>query len=172
MNQVRSRHQAPAATAASPRSSATDLKIVGDLHCAGDVQIKGTVEGDIRSRTVTVGEGAQVTGAVYGEAVHVSGLVTGQIEAPTVTVARSGKILGDVLHDSLAVEAGAHLEGQCRRLDSKTAAETSPAALKQDATDPAAEPGKRAAGGLRHLTRDGDREERPGGAAPGTVRVR
>ena len=137
----------PGGNGGEPSVISTDLKIVGDLHCAGDVQIKGTVEGDIRSRTVTVGEGAQVTGAVYGEAVHVSGLVTGQIEAPTVTVARSGKILGDVLHDSLAVEAGAHLEGQCRRLDSKTAAETSPAALKQGATDPAAEPGKRAAGG-------------------------
>ncbi len=136
----------PGGNGGEPSVISTDLKIVGDLHCAGDVQIKGTVEGDIRSRTVTVGEGAQVTGAVYGEAVHVSGSVTGQIEAPTVTVARSGKILGDVLHDSLAVEAGAHLEGQCRRLDSKTAAGGSAATLKQDATDPAAEPGKRAAG--------------------------
>ncbi len=134
-------------TSGEPSVISTDLKIVGDLHCAGDVQIKGTVEGDIRSRTVTVGEGAQVTGAVYGQAVHVSGSVTGQIEAPTVTVARSAKIQGDVIHDSLAVEAGAHLEGQCRRLDSKATAEASTAALKLGATDPAAEPGKRAAGG-------------------------
>jgi cytoskeletal protein CcmA (bactofilin family) len=130
-----------------PSVISADLKIIGDLHCAGDVQIKGTVEGDIRSRTVTVGEGAQVTGAVYGQAVHVSGSVTGQIEAPTVTVARSAKIQGDVIHDSLAVEAGAHLEGQCRRLDSKAAAETSTAAVKLGATEPAAEPSKRAAGG-------------------------
>jgi cytoskeletal protein CcmA (bactofilin family) len=130
-----------------PSVISADLKIIGDLHCAGDVQIKGTVEGDIRSRTVTVGEGAQVTGAVYGQSVHVSGSVTGQIEAPTVTVARSAKIQGDVIHDSLAVEAGAHLEGQCRRLDSKAATETSTAARKLGATEPAAEPGKRAAGG-------------------------
>ncbi len=124
-----------------------DLKIVGDLHCAGDVQIKGTVEGDIRSRTVTVGEGAQVTGAIYGQAVHVSGTVTGQIEAPTVTVARSGRIEGDVVHESLAVEAGAHLVGSCRRLDSAAAGGTSAPALKLGSSDQAAEPGKRAAGG-------------------------
>lgn len=130
-----------------PSVISTDLKIIGDLHCAGDVQIKGTVEGDIRSRTVTVGEGAQVTGAVYGQAVHVSGSVTGQIEAPTVTVARSAKIQGDVIHDSLAVEAGAHLEGQCRRLDSKTAAEGTTTSLKPSATEQAADLGKRAAGG-------------------------
>ncbi len=131
-----------------PSVISADLKIVGDLHCAGDVQIKGTVEGDIRSRTVTVGEGAQVTGAIYGQAVHVSGSVTGQIEAPTVTVARSGRIEGDVVHESLAVEAGAHLVGSCRRLDSKaTAGQTSAPALKLGTAGQAAEPNKRAAGG-------------------------
>jgi cytoskeletal protein CcmA (bactofilin family) len=131
-----------------PSVISADLKIVGDLHCAGDVQIKGTVDGDIRSRTVTVGEGAQVNGAVYGQAVHVSGTVTGQIEAPTVTVARSGRIEGDVVHESLAVEAGAHLEGQCRRLDTKaTAGPASAPTLKLGGADPAVEPGKRAAGG-------------------------
>ncbi len=131
-----------------PSVISADLKIVGDLHCAGDVQIKGTVEGDIRSRTVTVGEGAQVTGAIYGQAVHVSGSVTGQIEAPTVTVARSGRIEGDVVHESLAVEAGAHLVGTCRRLDTKAAAgPTNAPALKLGTAGQAAEPSKRAAGG-------------------------
>jgi cytoskeletal protein CcmA (bactofilin family) len=131
-----------------PSVISADLKIVGDLHCAGDVQIKGTVEGDIRSRTVTIGEGAQVNGAVYGQAVHVSGTVKGQIEAPTVTVARSGRIEGDVVHESLAVEAGAHLEGQCRRLDSKAAAgQANPPTLKLGASGQGAETGKRAAGG-------------------------
>ncbi len=137
----------PGGNGGEPSVISTDLKIVGDLHCAGDVQIKGTVEGDIRSRTVTVGEGAQVNGAVYGEAVHVSGSVTGQIEAPTVTIARSAKIKGDVIHESLAVEAGAHLEGQCRRLDTKASAEANTSALKLGAADQAAEPGKRAVGG-------------------------
>jgi cytoskeletal protein CcmA (bactofilin family) len=131
-----------------PSVISADLKIVGDLHCAGDVQIKGTVEGDIRSRTVTVGEGAQVSGAIYGQAVHVSGSVKGQIEAPTVTVARSGRIEGDVVHESLAVEAGAHLVGSCRRLDSKaTAGQTGAPALKLGTAGQAAEPSKRAAGG-------------------------
>jgi cytoskeletal protein CcmA (bactofilin family) len=138
-------------TSGEPSVISADLKIVGDLHCAGDVQIKGTVEGDIRSRTVTVGEGAQVTGAIYGQAVHVSGSVTGQIEAPTVTVARSGRIEGDVVHESLAVEAGAHLVGSCRRLDSKaTASQAGAPALKLSTTGQAAqaaEPNKRAAGG-------------------------
>ena len=38
-----------------PSVISADLKIVGDLHCAGDVQIKGTVEGDIRLRKISGG---------------------------------------------------------------------------------------------------------------------
>ncbi len=131
-----------------PSVISADLKIVGDLHCAGDIQIKGTVEGDIKSRTVNIGEGAHVEGAVRGDSVHVSGSVKGQIEAPTVTVAKSAKILGDIVHESLAVEAGAFLEGQCRRLDTKKSAEqASVSALKTGTPGAAADTGKRAAGG-------------------------
>ncbi len=128
-----------------PSVISTDLKVVGDLHCAGDIQIKGTVEGDIKSRSVTIGEGAHVEGSIYGDSVHVSGSVKGYIEAPTVTVARSAKIVGDIVHKSLSVEAGAFLEGQCRRLDAKKADEKpGVSALK---TGEAGAAVKRAAGG-------------------------
>ncbi len=131
-----------------PSVISTDLKVVGNLHCAGDIQIKGTVEGDIKSRTVTVGEGAHVQGSVYGDSVHVSGSVKGQIEAPTVTIAKSAKILGDIIHESLSVEAGAFIEGQCHRLDSKKAEERpSVSELKASVATQPGDPGKRAAGG-------------------------
>ena len=128
-----------------PSVISADLKVVGDLHCVGDIQIKGTVEGDVKSRSVTVGEGAHVQGSIYGESVHVSGSVKGYIEAPEVTVAKTAKILGDIVHESLAVEAGAFLEGQCRRLDAKKADEKpGVSALKTGEPDAAV---KRAAGG-------------------------
>ncbi len=131
-----------------PSVISTDLKVVGDLHCAGDIQIKGTVEGDVKSRSVTVGEGAHVQGSIYGDSVHVSGSVKGYIEAPTVTVAKTAKILGDIVHESLAVEAGAFLEGQCRRLDTKKADEKpGVSALNTGAPGEADAAVKRAAGG-------------------------
>ncbi len=131
-----------------PSVISADLKVVGDLHCAGDIQIKGTVEGDVKSRSVTVGEGAHVQGSIYGDSVHVSGSVKGYIEAPAVTVAKTAKILGDIVHESLAVEAGAFLEGQCRRLDAKKADEKSGvSALKTGAPGEAGVAVKRAAGG-------------------------
>ncbi len=99
-----------------PSIISADLKVIGDLHCAGDIQIEGTVEGDIKSQTVTVGEGALVSGSVYGQTVRVSGNVKGQIEAQSVTLAKTAQVTGDVIHETLSIEAGAQLEGMCRRL--------------------------------------------------------
>lgn len=116
-----------------PSIISADLRVVGDLHCAGDIQIEGTVEGDIKSQTVTVGEGAQVSGSIYGQTVRVSGNVKGQIEAKSVTLAKTAEVTGDLVHETLSIEAGAHLEGMCRRLQAdskKPAGETKISDLK------------------------------------------
>lgn len=107
----------PVRANASPSIISADLRIVGDLESAGDIQIDGEVEGDIHSRTLTVGEGAQVKGSITAETVRVCGFVTGQIKATTVTLDRTARVLGDILHTSLAIEPGAFLEGHCRRLE-------------------------------------------------------
>ena len=47
----------------------------------------------------------------------VRGKVNGQIRAQVVTFTRSAQVKGDVFHDTLSMEAGAKLEGHCRRLN-------------------------------------------------------
>ncbi len=106
---------------AGPSIISADLKIVGNLSSAGDIQIDGSVEGDIQSRTVTIGEAANVTGSITGDTVRVCGSVNGQIKGQTVTLDKSARVNGDILHHSLAIEPGAFLEGHCRRVDSKSA---------------------------------------------------
>ncbi len=104
--------------AASPSIISPDLKIKGDLICNGDIQIDGTIEGDVVSRSITVGEGADVRGSISGEAVRICGAVNGQIKGTTVTLAKTAKVVGDVMHQTLSIEPGAFFEGQCRRIDS------------------------------------------------------
>lgn len=109
-----------------PSIISADLKVVGDLHSAGDIQVKGAVEGDIHSSSVTIGEGAQVHGSIVGQTVHISGTIKGQVQAPSVTIAKTAKIMGDIVHQTLSVEAGAHLEGSFRRLETQKPAEKTP----------------------------------------------
>lgn len=99
-----------------PSIISSDLKIVGDLTSDGDIQIDGTVEGDIRSRALTIGEGAIVRGAIMAETVRIYGTLTGEIEANGVTLAKTAKVEGDITHRTLSMEAGASLVGQLRRL--------------------------------------------------------
>jgi cytoskeletal protein CcmA (bactofilin family) len=113
------------ATRATPRSAApsiisSDLKILGDLISAGDLQVDGIVEGDIQTRSLTIGEGAVVTGNIQAETTRVCGQVTGMIKAATVTLERTAKVVGDIVHQILAIEPGAFLEGHVRHSDGPT----------------------------------------------------
>jgi cytoskeletal protein CcmA (bactofilin family) len=98
-----------------PSIISADLTIEGNLISHGDLQVDGTVQGDIRSRTLTLGEHAQVTGGIEAETVRICGEVTGEINAKTVVLTKTAKVVGDVVHESLAVEAGAYIDGHCRR---------------------------------------------------------
>ncbi|HEX9447561.1 MAG TPA: polymer-forming cytoskeletal protein [Dongiaceae bacterium] len=107
-----------------PSIISADLRITGDLHCSGDIQIDGVVNGDIQSRNIVIGEGAAVTGSLQAETVQVFGKLIGQIKADTVTLERTAHVTGDILHRALAIAQGAFLEGACKRLDTKPAGDT------------------------------------------------
>ncbi len=96
----------------------SDLRIVGDLHSSGDIRIDGRIEGDVSSSEAMIGEGAHVQGSIFANSVLVAGAVSGQVDAEEVTIAKTAKVMGDVVHHSLSIEAGAFLEGRCRRKES------------------------------------------------------
>lgn len=100
-----------------PSIVSADLRIEGNLHSIGDVQIDGIVNGDISSKTLTVGEGAEVHGAIEAEALRICGTVEGEVSAKTVILTKTARVYGDVVHESLSVEAGALIHGFCKRLD-------------------------------------------------------
>lgn len=94
-----------------------DLTIKGNLESNAAVQIDGRVEGDIQSQTVTIGEGAQVDGSIAAETVIIYGNMQGEIKASMVQLMSNARVTGDIIHRSLAVEAGASIEGHLRRMD-------------------------------------------------------
>lgn len=105
----------PSASSGSRSVLGSDLKIVGNLISKGDLSIEGEVEGDVSASSVTIGRGAKLSGSVKAERVEVLGDIKGQIDAASVNFAASAHMEGDVLHDSLSMEAGAYINGHCRR---------------------------------------------------------
>jgi cytoskeletal protein CcmA (bactofilin family) len=101
-------------TYSGPSIISAGLTITGKLESAGDIQIDGKVEGDIRGQAVRVGDGAVVKGTVCGELVELAGTIEGKIEAETVVLTRTAHMTGDLVHRSLKIEAGAHFDGNSR----------------------------------------------------------
>ena len=111
---------APAATVkrngvrTAPSIISADLVVHGNLVATGDIQIDGTVEGDIRSQSLTIGEKAAVNGEVVADDIVIRGRVIGTIRGRRVQLSSTCHVEGDILHEALAVETGAFFEGNCR----------------------------------------------------------
>ncbi len=111
---------APAAPPkAKPAASvlSSDITITGNVRSSGDIQVEGTIEGDIRAQTLIVGETATVKGEVMAEDVVVHGRVVGRLRGMKVRLSTSAKVEGDIIHKTIAIESGAHFEGSVQRQD-------------------------------------------------------
>ena len=101
--------------AASVLSS--DLTVVGNLRTTGDIQVEGTVEGDIRAHLLTVGETATIRGEIVADDIVVNGRVIGRVRGLKVRLTSTAKVEGDIIHKTIAIESGAHFEGSVQRQD-------------------------------------------------------
>ena len=61
--------EAVALKPAAPSIISSDLSINGNLNSGGDIQVDGTVEGDIVSKKLTVSSSGVVRGAIEAETV-------------------------------------------------------------------------------------------------------
>lgn len=144
-------NNSPRPSGAAPSIIGVDVKLTGNLVTVGEVQFDGHIEGDLHCGSLTIGESATIEGSVVADIVIVHGTLSGTIRAKTVRLERTSKVLGDVLHEDLAIESGAHIEGRCERVSnaledrvsqgSKAAANGSPKSF-ETVPKAAAEPAK------------------------------
>ncbi len=100
-----------------PSIISANLTVTGHMNTNGDVQIDGTIDGDVQSKQITLGESGVVNGAIVADLARISGTVNGSITARVVELGRAAKITGDINHFSLAIEPGAFIQGQLTHVD-------------------------------------------------------
>ena len=89
-----------------PSIVSAGLQITGNMSSDGDMQIEGTVEGDLICRMLTVGEGAIINGWVTADEVAVSGTVSGRIKARNITLSSTARVTGNIfVEEHLIVRA-------------------------------------------------------------------
>ncbi|AHM04912.1 Integral membrane protein CcmA involved in cell shape determination [Roseibacterium elongatum DSM 19469] len=108
---------APAKSKPSPSVLSSDLTVVGNLRTSGDIQVEGTVQGDIRAHLLTVGESANIEGEIVADDIVVTGKVVGRVRGLKVRLTSTARVEGDIIHKTIAIESGAHFEGSVQRAE-------------------------------------------------------
>jgi cytoskeletal protein CcmA (bactofilin family) len=103
----------------------TDLHITGNMKTTGDIQVEGTVEGDIRAHLLTIGETATIKGEVIADDVVINGRIVGRVRGLKVRLTSTARVEGDIIHKTIAIESGAHFEGSVQRQDDPLSTGTS-----------------------------------------------
>ena len=85
--------------AAPPSLISPSLRIVGNLRSQGEVQIDRTMDGDVLSSTLTIGEKGTINGEIVADDVVVRGRVNGRIRAGKVQLARSAYVVGEIRYN-------------------------------------------------------------------------
>jgi cytoskeletal protein CcmA (bactofilin family) len=120
-----------------PSIIGADMVIHGNFKSGGELHVEGTVHGDISVKVLTIGKDAVIRGEIVADKVKVCGAVTGCIRAQDVLLMAGAKVIGDVHHDVLSIEAGAALEGLCKRRETaKVEASRDAAALAAKPSEP------------------------------------
>jgi cytoskeletal protein CcmA (bactofilin family) len=104
-------------TKAKPPAStlSSDMTVTGNMKTSGDIQVEGTVEGDIRAHLLTVGESATIRGEIVADDVVINGRVIGRVRGLKVRLTATARVEGDIIHKTIAIESGAHFEGSVQR---------------------------------------------------------
>lgn len=120
----------PSAPKAKPAASvlSSDLHVTGNLKTSGDINIEGTVDGDIRAHLLTVGESATIRGEIIADDVVINGRIVGRVRGLKVRLTSTARVEGDIIHKTIAIESGAHFEGSVQRQDDPLSGNKSAAA--------------------------------------------
>lgn len=105
----------PAVRSSNLSTLAAGVKYEGNISGAGELQIDGSLKGDVRVARVTIGEGGAVEGTVHADVLEVRGRVTGAIVAKQVKLYATARVEGDITQEQLAIDQGAWFQGRCNQ---------------------------------------------------------
>lgn len=95
----------------------TGMAIIGNVVCAGALQIFGRVTGEIQASHLVICEGAKVEGKIVAQETVIQGAFNGTIHGNNVKLQGNATVDGEIFNKSLVIEPNVQFEGVSRRLD-------------------------------------------------------
>lgn len=98
-----------------PSIISENTKVIGNIISDGIIHIDGQVEGDISCDELIIGVKGSVSGSVNTSNLQLYGALKGKAFVDNLFVAKSAKLVGDAIHNTIAIEPGAYIDGHCMR---------------------------------------------------------
>ena len=93
----------------------TEVIISGDLATDAQLHVDGRIDGNVRCAQLIQGTEGIISGNIVADEARLAGTVEGTVSAASLTVEATAQILGDIAYDTIAIEAGARIEGRLAR---------------------------------------------------------
>lgn len=104
----------------TPTILSRDLKVEGDIVSAGLIEIEGSIKGTIKGNSIILREAGNVDGEFIAESLSIRGKFNGLIKAKNISISSKAVITGTIEYDTLSVEDGACIDGQFKKINSKS----------------------------------------------------
>ena len=105
----------------TPSVISKGLVFVGNAFSNGQIEVSGVYKGDIKCKSLIVGNRADIEGNVTADEILVGGQVKGIIRGQSVTLQEGADIQGDIYHRSLSISEGARFAGRSFQEDNRPA---------------------------------------------------
>ena len=108
-----------------PSIVSENTRLVGNITSDGIIHIDGQVEGDVSCDELIIGVKGSVSGSVTVNNLQLYGALKGKALVDNLFIAKSAKLVGDAIHNTIAIEPGAYIDGHCMRQGDPIPAEAS-----------------------------------------------
>ena len=132
----------PIASSRGLSTLSSDLQFEGNISGAGDLQVDGSIKGDVRVGRLIVGETGAVEGNVTADYLEVRGRIVGAVNGKQVKLVSTAYVDGDITAEQLSIDIGAYFQGRCvqGRRDAPAATAAKPAAAPASDLAPIPQP--------------------------------
>jgi cytoskeletal protein CcmA (bactofilin family) len=100
-----------------------EVTITGDISTSAQLHVDGRITGDVQCAGLCQGKEGAVVGNIVATEARIAGLVDGTVTATSITLESSARVTGDLVYETVAIAAGAQVDG---RLTRKPAVESGP----------------------------------------------
>ena len=102
----------PMAASRGLSTLSSDLQFEGTISGAGDLQVDGSIKGDVRVGRLIVGETGAIEGNVAADYLEVRGRIVGGVNGKQVKLVSTAYVDGDISAEQLSIDIGASFQGR------------------------------------------------------------